>query len=185
MMLASLSARERRLIAILILVAAIALLWLGVISPIATGFAERAEQRDRLAQVYANNSRLIASIGRLRKLAEVQRADSDRFHIVAPTLVAANEILKARLSDAVTDAGGQTRSVQEVEADPGRVGAWIEARMTLPQLVAVLGTLENRAPLLALSSLSVSADPAATSVRPDTLNVRIEASTWYDHAQSR
>lgn len=183
--MSTLSARERRLIAILILVAAIALLWIGIISPIASGFSDRAEQRDRLAQVYANNARLIGSIARLRKLAEAQRADRDRYRIVAPTLLAANEALKARLSDAVTDAGGQTRSVQEVDAEPGRVSAWIEGRMTLPQLVATLETLENSTPLLALSSLSVSADPAATATRPDTLNVRIEAGTWYDHAQPR
>lgn len=184
-MMATLSPRERRLIAILILVAGVALLWLGLIAPLASGFAERAEQRERLALVHANNARLIASIGRLRRLAEAQRADRDRFRIVAPTLAAANEMLKARLSDTVTNAGGQTRSVQEAEADPGRVRAWIEARMTLPQLLTALHALEAQAPLLALSSLSISADPAATAARPDTLNVRIEAGTWYDHAQPR
>lgn len=184
-MMAALSPRERRLVAILILVAAIALLWLGLVAPLANGFTERAEQRERLALVHANNARLIASIGRLRRLAEAQRADRDRFRISAPTLTAANELLKARLSDTIANAGGQTRSVQEVEADPGRVRAWIEARMTLPQLVAALRVLETEAPLLALSSLSVSADPAATTARPDTLNVRIEAGTWYDRAQPR
>lgn len=184
-MMASLSLRERRLIALLMLVGALALLWLIVINPIATGFADRAAERERLMQIYAANSRLIDRIATLRKLAEAQRRDIARFRIVAPNLVAANEILKSRLSDAITNAGGQTRTVQEIEAAPGRVGAIIEARLTLAQLLAALDALQNRPPLLVLSSLSISADPAATATRPDTLNVRIEAGAWYGHAQSR
>ncbi len=184
-MMARLSARERRLIALLMLVAAVAAVWLGVVSPIISGFAARADDRQRLAAHYANNERLLASIGRLRALAVRQRADQARYRLVASTPLAADEILKERLSDTVAQAGGQPRSTQEVDAGPGQVRAWIEARMSLPQLAATLAALENQTPLLALTSLSVAADQSASDRRADVLDVRIEVSARYDHAHPR
>ena len=183
-MMARISPRERRLLAVLILIAAGAAVWLGIVAPIIDGFSSRADERTRLALVYAGNARLLASIGRLRKLVTQQRSDAEIYRIVAPTPLAADEILKARLGDTVARAGGRTRSVQEVDGEPGRVRAWVEARMSLPQLVETLTALENQTPLLALTSLSVAADPSADR-RADLLNVRIEASARYDHAHPR
>ena len=83
--MSGLSDRERRLIAVLILVALIAFGWLAVLSPIISGFETRAAERERLALVQASNQRLIDNIARLRRQAEAQKADSARFHIIAPT----------------------------------------------------------------------------------------------------
>lgn len=182
-MMASLSPRERRLVAILILVAAVAFVWLAVIAPIAAGFAARADERQRLTRVYAGDARLIGSIARLRKLVEQQRRDRARFRIIAPNPTAASEALKARLSEIVGAVGGETRSVQDVEADPGWVRAWIEARLTQAQLVALVDRLQNQAPVLVLTTLSVSADRAASSAAADNLDVHIETMARHGPAQ--
>ncbi len=81
----SLSDRERRLVAILILIALIALGWLAIVSPILSGFEARAAERERLTLVQASNERLIDNVARLRRTAEAQRANrtqvpSDRSH---------------------------------------------------------------------------------------------------------
>ena len=180
-----LSPRERRLVALLLLVASVAVLWLAVVSPIIDGFAARAADRQRLAALYANNSRLIASIGRLRTLVARQRADQAIFRIIAQNALAADEILKERLTDTVSKVGGRTRSVQEASAGPSEARAWVEARMSLPQLSATLAELENETPLLALKSLSVAANQTASDSQADLLDVRIEASARYDNARPR
>ena len=81
----NLSDRERRLVAILILIALIALGWLAVAAPILSGFETRAAERERLALVQASNQRLIDNVAQLRRQAEAQRADRARFHLIAPS----------------------------------------------------------------------------------------------------
>lgn len=178
----SMSRRESRLVAILILVSAIALIWLGIVAPIMDGFADRAQQRTRLAGVYASNTRLIASISRLRVQAERQRRDRDKIRILAPDAATAGELLKARLSDVASAVAGQIRSVQDVEAESGWIGASIEARLTLPQLIGFLDRLRNQTPMLVMTSMSVSADRAASSSQPDNLDVHIEVAARHEHS---
>lgn len=68
----TLSPRERKLIAVLILVAAVALVLAGVIGPIVSGFSERAARRDALIQTFHANEQRIASLGALQAEAERQ-----------------------------------------------------------------------------------------------------------------
>lgn len=177
-MIAQLSVRERRLVAVLLLVVAVALAWLGVAAPIIDGFSTRSTERDRLRAQLTANTRLLASIPRLRRLAEAQRADAARFRIVSVDPVAAAEVLKERLSAAVERAGGETTATEDVEAETGWVQAWVQARMTQSQLVRVLAELRNTTPFLKVVSLTVSADRTSQSdgrtaaARP--LDIRIE-----------
>ncbi len=179
-----LSERERRLIAILILVAVIAFGWLAVLSPIITGFETRAATRERLALVQASNQRLIDNIARLRRQAEAQKADSARFHIIAATPEAAAELLKDRIAALVGAAGGEVRALQDIEAGEGRVALRVETRLGEGQLPGLLERLQNSEPLLILTSLSVAApgaEPAAqTSSRQ--LDVRIDVAASHSPA---
>ena len=156
----SLSDRERRLIAILVLVAVIALGWLAILSPIISGFEARAAERERLALVQASNQRLIDNVARLRRQAEAQKADMARFHVIAPTPAAAAEQLKDRVAALVGEAGGEVRALQDIEAGEGRIELRVEARLGSGQLPRLLERLQNAEPLLVVRSLSVSA-PAA------------------------
>lgn len=179
-----LSDRERRLIAILILVAVIAFGWLAVLSPIISGFETRAAERERLALVQASNQRLIDNIARLRRQAEAQKADSARFHIIAPTPEAAAEALKDRVSGLVTAGGGEVRALQDIEAGEGRIELRIEARLGEGELFGLLERLRNAEPLLIVTSLSVAApaaNPSAAVSTPD-LDVRIDVAASHSPA---
>ena len=182
----SLSERERRLIAILILIAVIAVAWLAILAPVIAGFETRAAERERLALVQASNQRLIDNVARLRRQAEAQQADKDRFHIIAPTPAAASEQLKDRIAALVGEAGGGVRALQDVEAVEGRIELRVEARLTDAQLVQLITRLQNAEPLLVVRALTVavSAAPgsaaAATSSR--NLDVRFDVAASHSPA---
>jgi len=180
-----LSDRERRLIAILMLVAGVAIAWLAVLSPILAGFEARAAERERLALVQASNQRLIDNIARLRRQAEAQKADAARFHIIAPTSEAASEQLKDRLAALVGTAGGEVRALADVEAAEGRIELRIEARVPEGQLAALLERLQNTEPLMIVTALSIAApgaDPAASTSQSRQLDVRIDVAASHSPA---
>lgn len=180
----SLSDRERRLVAILILIALIALGWLAIVSPILSGFETRAAERERLALVQASNERLINNVARLRRTAEAQRANRARFHLIAPTPEAASEQLKDRVSALIGEAGGEVRALQDVETAQGRIELRIEARVGGAQLARLLERLQNAEPLLIVRSLSVSAPGAlgAEASAPSSRNLDIRLDVAASHS---
>lgn len=180
-----LSPRERRVVAIGLLVLAIAILWIALVQPIATSFAGRAEQREQLALRYAQNERLIGRIAALRRTAEAQRRQASAFAIAAPNAEQASERLKERLAASLLKAGGELRSSESVEARPGWVRASISAVVSNDQLVAWLGQLSNEPPYLAMESLTIGADRAINSNQLDLLDVKLEASIPLGAPQSR
>jgi hypothetical protein len=180
-----LSMRERRLVAILILVALITLGWLLILSPILSGFEARAAERERLALVQASNQRLIDNVALLRRQAEVQRADMARFHLIAPTPEAASEQLKERVSALFGEAGGEVRALQDVEAAEGRIALRIEARLAEAQLPRLLERLQNAEPLLVVRTLSVSAPGAVgadTSAPSSSRNLDVRLDVTASHS---
>lgn len=180
--LSALSARERRLVALLILSIVVVLGLFGVVAPMADGAAGRAAERARLTRQFVTNARLIASVPRLRQIAETQRRDDPRFAIIAADQLTANEALRERIADAVARAGGQVRTTQDVETGTGWAQAWAEARLTMPQLVSLLSDVQNQRPYLAIMSLSVSADRGALSGKTDLLDIRLEAAVRHHPA---
>ena len=67
--------------------------------------------------------------------------------------------------------------MQEVSDRPGWARAWVEARMTLPQMIATLEKVQNQPPYLVVNSLTISADRALQSGKLDLMDIRIEASS--------
>ena len=181
----ALSPRERRLVAILILVAAIAAIWFGLISPLFTGFSDRAEQRVQLQQQFVRNERQIATIARLRRSIEQQRLSNADYRTPGDTVTAAAETLKERLSNLVSAGGGELRAVQDVSDRPGWARIWVEARMSLPQLVSTLTKVQNQTPFLAVNGVTISADRALQSGKLDIMDVRIEVSSPIALTKSR
>lgn len=172
----SLSSRERKLVAIGVLIALLALGWLGVIQPIINGFSERAARREALVMQYSQNLRLIARIELLRRAAEDQRKRSGAYAIFAPSAEQASERLKERLEASLIKAGGELRSTESVDTRQGWVQANAAATVSNDQLVRWLGLLGTDEPYLAMESLTVAADRALNSNRPDIMDVKIEVS---------
>lgn len=173
----SLSPRERKIVAIGILVGLIALVWFVLIVPVTAGFAARSAERALLTARFAGNERLIASIPRLRNAIESRKADFKNFRTEGESFAAVTEALKERLGAQVAASGGELRAMQEVSDRPGWARAWVEARMTLPQMIATLEKVQNQPPYLVVNSLTISADRALQSGKLDLMDIRIEASS--------
>src|ERR1700731_2874418 len=94
----TLSARESRLLAIGILVAVIAVVWLLLVNTVVEGFSDRAETRTTLLDTYVRNQRILSGISVWKAQLEEQRQSAGQFAITAPTEALAAEQLKNRLS---------------------------------------------------------------------------------------
>ncbi len=179
-----LSPREARLVAVGLLVLAVALVWLVVIAPIVAGFTSRAEERDVLAAQYAVNATQINAIPVLSEQAAKQKPMLARFALGGPNVNVARAALRDRLQRDVTAAGGQVTAVQDVPAPAGEVRAWVQARVSMVQLQALLVRVADTPPYLVTRALRVSADRVLDTGKLDQVDIRLEASIPYIPAAS-
>ena len=180
-----LSPRESRLVAILVLLALIALADVAIFAPLIDGFADRARQRQDLAIRYAANSRIIATIPRLRRQAESRNRLLDRYALAAPDAATAEDLLRERLQSAISAVGGEFRGGEGVPSSPGRVATRVSARLSSAQLTTLLTQVQNAPPLILVTALGVSADEALVTGQAATLDVHLEASVPYHPAPAR
>ena len=171
-----LSPRERKLIAVLILVAAIALVLTIVIGPVVAGFTERATRREALAQTFHANELRIASLGALQAEAERQTGEMRQRFIAAPDAAEASEALRERIESTVQELGGDIKASEAVPAEEGWARAAIDVRMSHAQFATLLARLNALKPALAVDAVTVIADDALTNYKSDLLDVRLEAS---------
>lgn len=171
-----LSPRERKLIAVLILIAAIALVLTVLIGPLISGFAGRAARREALVQTFHANDQRIASLNALQAEAERQVVQMQSLFMAAPDAESAGEALRERLEAAAQDQGADIKSSESVPAEAGWARAAVDARMSHAQFAALLARLNTLNPALAVETVTVIADNALTNYKSDLLDVRLEAS---------
>ncbi|NLS28365.1 hypothetical protein S2M10_33750 [Sphingomonas sp. S2M10] len=174
-MMRPLSARERRMVALLILFALIAALHLAVVQPVLDGFAQRAAERERLQLRYVHNLRAIAAIPRLRRQAERDRAALTGYVADASTAEAGRDLLRDRLQRAVAQVGGALGESEDAEGRPGWARVRAVVRCSYPQLVALLGLLQRQPPWLVIESLSITGQEGAAGATP-LLDVDLDVS---------
>ena len=181
-----LSARERRLVAVALLLAAFALAWFVVVGPFVGGFFDRAAQRRELEAEYQRDLRIMASIPVWRQAAERQRASAPRFAISAQSGQLAVEALKEHLSALATEEGFQITAMQDLDADTPSGEAKVRADLqpNLTQLQESLRRLETEGPYV-VEYLSVSADRALATGHSARLAVRLEISAAWRPPRSR
>ena len=181
-----LSTRERRLVAVGLLLAALVLVYLIVVSPLVGGFLGRAAERRTLIANYQRDQRIMASIPVWRRTAQAQRVSSKRFSLTAPSEQMAVEALKERLARLATEEGFQITAMQDLEADAptGEARVRADLQLTLTQLNESLRRLETEGPYV-VEYLSVSADRALATGRSSRLVVRLEVSAPWRASRSR
>lgn len=172
----NLSARERRLVALLILIGLIALVFLAVIEPFRESFRERDRERARLVQELDHGQRLIAAIPALRRRAEMQKAELRQFVLSAPDRERASVLLENRTQSAVEALGGELRAINDRPTPAGTVGVRLSAKLTLDQLTRLLAQMQNEKPYLTVNALSVAADEALINGKLNPLDVNVEFS---------
>jgi hypothetical protein len=178
----SLSAREQKLIALLILLLLIAGAWQLLVAPVIDGFAARSEERTQLAATIERNERLIASVPQLRRRIERQRPDRQRFAISAPSRDAAADLLRQRLQRSFEATGASAAALGDSDASGRWIGASAEGPVTLDQLVRLLTDLQNQPPYLVVTGLTVVADRAFQSGKLDVMDVKIDVAIPYSPA---
>jgi hypothetical protein len=173
-----LAQRERRLIALGILFALVAVVVLGVIVPLVGGMAARALERGDLVATYVRNQRVLAGIPVWRAQAEEQKSNAADFAIVAPTGALAAEMLKQRISRMTNEQGGSVQTISEIQGDvpDGWVKVRADLQLTIAQLYKSLARLESEAPYVVVGYVSVAADRAQKTGHAAPMDVRIELS---------
>jgi hypothetical protein len=182
----TLGARERRLLAIGLLLAVVAVVVFGLIWPIVAGIAHRAEERSDLIATYVRNQRVLAGIPLWRAQAVQQKATISQYALVAPTGALAAEMLKQRLNRMTAQEGGTVNSISEIQGDvpEGWVRVRADLQLTMSQLYKSLARLESEAPYVVVGYLSVSADRASKTGHLAPMDVRIEVSAPVRLSQS-
>jgi general secretion pathway protein M len=179
--------RERRLVAVGVLVALLALVWFIILGPFIGGFFSRADERRQLADEYQRNQRVMAQARTWRIAAAAQRADAGRFSIQAPSEALAAEALKSRLARLAADEGFTVSAVSDLLADapPGKVRMRADLQLTLTQLYESLRRLETEGTYVVVEYLAVSADRAVSTGRSAPLAVRLEITAAFGPARGR
>ncbi len=170
-----LSPRERKLVAVLILLLAVSLVLTLVISPLVSGFTERAARRDALVQSLHAGEQRIRSLAALEAEAERQTGEMRALFMAAPDAEEAGELLRERIETAAQDTGGDIKTSEAMPTEQGWARAAIDVRLSHKQLAALLARLNALKPALAVDTLLVIADDALTNSRSDLLDVRLEA----------
>ncbi len=193
----ALSPRESRLLAILLLVAALALADILVVLPVQNGFAERARQRQLLLARYAANDRLIGAIPRLARAAAQRDRLLAGYTLAAPDAASAADALRDRLQAAANAVGGDFHGTEDIAQAPGangsaspngplnKVATRAAVRLSAAQLTQFLAALENARPYVTITALAVRADDTLVTGHATTLEVTLEAAIAYHSASVR
>ena len=182
-----LAPRERRLLAIGLLVAALAVAWLAIVAPLVGGFAARAAERRELIAAYQRNRGVMASVAAWRALGEQQRKSAPRFAVAAPSELLATETLKERLVKLAADEGFTVVAISDLAADApaGKIRLRADLQLTLTQLYESLKRLETEGPYVVVEYLAISADRAVAAGRSSPLAVRLEITAAWRPARAR
>jgi hypothetical protein len=182
-----LTERESKLVAVGLLVAAIAAVWLGVVSPLVGGFVDRRHQRQELVQAYVRDRRVLAGIPVWRSEAEEQRRTAGRFAVQATSQAQATEVLKERITKLAADEGGVMKAVQDTQVDANSPTVRVRAdlQLTLSQLYESLKRLETEEPYVVVEYLAVDAVHASETGGAAPLDVRLEVSADWRAAAPR
>lgn len=177
-----LGARERRLLALGILIAGVGLVWLALIGPVVGGFAARAAQRDQLQMAYRRNLRVIGALKTWRSAAEAQRASASRFAIAAPSEQVALAALKERVERLVAQEGASLNSIQDLQGDatPHTVKVRADMQATLSGLCDALVRLQGDGVYVAVDHIWITADQAVLTGKAAPMAVRLELTADYD-----
>lgn len=178
----AMNARERKLLAVGILIAVVLLLFALVVAPIAGGFSTRADEQAQLALTYTQNERLIGATPVWRQRANAQRTDQASYAIVAASPDAALDAIRQRARKTFAGVGNVISSVQALESDAGWVRAQIDGQVGLTSLTQGLRRLQTETPYLVVESVSIAADEAANTGNIGLMNVRLEIAARYVQA---
>ena len=172
--------RERKLIALAIVLALGAVAWSVVAAPVIQGFVDRSAERDVLRTEYVRNARLSAGYETWRGQLADQKSSDMQFAVAGANQQVASAALAARIEQMVLLSGGIPKAVQPVAGTSEneiRVRASLE--LTMEQLYRTLKQLEVGVPYVVVEYLSIRADRALQTDHLGPMDVRLDVSAQY------
>lgn len=179
------SLREQRLIAILILIAVVAIIWLGMVQPMIDGFAERRAERAQLLAQHQRNQQMAASLPLLRAAARRQREDAARFALPAASVDAAQDGLRDLVGRIAARNNIVIKKSQSETSRPGWSSLRINGVLRLDQLARFMADIQNEQPLILIESTSIAANAALQSGVAAPMEVQLEISAPFDASAIR
>ncbi len=181
-MIERLSRIQRRILAVLVLLLALAAVVRGLVVPIWTSYLSNSDAIAQSEDNIARYSRLSTQIGALQSaVGELEQADNlDRYVLVQESEPLAAAALQARMKSVVTSSGGTLTSTQVLptETEQGFKRVIINVRMAVSTdaLQRVLYELENNLPYLLTDDIVILSRGARkrrrTTQGVDLLDVR-------------
>lgn len=168
------SQRERRLVAVGLLIAVVSGLLNLSILPLVSGFSERAAKRELLLEEYRQLDREIGYLPRLRRKAHAQAAAHRQFVMSAASAELAGVALEERLRAGIEEVGGEYRIIEHAAIDKNQIVARATARMSLSSLTQLFERLQNEKPYLSISPVTLNADAALATHKSEPLDVKLE-----------
>lgn len=162
---------QRRTLALAILVAMMAVVWLLLVMPLrglAIGYDQKLERlNQRLVGARTILGEGKAAREQLDRLAQAEKRHGYYLENNRPTLAAAE--LQRRVKQTVEMQGGSIVSSQilgeQEENGLHRVVLRVNLRMDLPSLEKILHELETKPPVLVLNNITISARPSGSTAR--------------------
>lgn len=174
-----LTLRERRLVALAILVGLVAASWFAIAQPILNGFAERREARAAARDELGRNARLIADFGAARTRSAALPRIEAVYAIQAPSPAAAAQTARDRLARLVAAGSGTLQATRDQAAPPDLVRLQADLRIPYAGLAGLLRGLESDRPFAVVEALSIAAAEAPIAGAATPLQVRLEVSYGY------
>lgn len=171
----------RRMLAVLILAAVLAVVWNVVVRPVAALFAARGATIEQLEKRLIGHRRMAAASPQLRAALNKARVDGARTNWVFEG--SSVEIVGARLQDrirtVVSEAGARLKSLELLP--PKSEGSWrrVMVRVTLIAdsigFAKIVHALESRAPFVFLDDVQLRAQRRPRDRRPRRVQVAARA----------
>ncbi len=171
MQLEQLAPKQRRVLALAILIIIMGTGYALLVIPLRAVSASYDQQLQQLTQRLAGMHNLLnegrSARAQLQRLAVAEKRHGYYLESNRPTLAAAE--LQRRVKQTVENEGGSIVSSQILGEQEGsglhRVVLRINLRMDLPTFEKILYELESKAPVLVLNNISISARPSGSTAR--------------------
>ena len=153
----ALSDREQKLVAVALLMAVLAAIWLGAVSPWINGFEARRERRVTALTQLAQNARLIAGGPALRAALAVRRRSAADVAFVAPSTAVGVDFARRRVLDAAQAASLHLSSLHSVAGPTQTLRLDAEVHGDVTQLTRFIQILENGSPCASVDEIVINA----------------------------
>lgn len=184
-MMGGLSEREQKLIAVGLLTALIAIIWLLVGAPVVQGFETRRDRREAASLQFAQDARRLEQAPRARAQLIQARAVAAPFLLQAATAPLALNQARARVVQAAAAEGVAIERLGGAPSASGAVRLEVVVRGSFPRLSALVRRLETAPAAALVTGLSLERSTSGVAEGQAPGQVEAQLSLEFGYGASR